>query len=68
MKKLYRSRTDRKLTGLCGGVSVYANLDPNVVRLLAIVLIVMSGVLPGIAAYVIASIIIPEEGETNAQA
>ena len=66
MKKLYRNRTDRKITGLCGGIADYVNVDPNVIRLLALVMILISGVFPGLVAYIVASVIIPEEGVPHA--
>jgi phage shock protein C len=33
-KKLYRSRTNRMISGVCGGLGEYANIDPTIVRLL----------------------------------
>ena len=35
-KKLYRSRTDRKIWGVCGGLAKYFDIDPTVVRVIAI--------------------------------
>ncbi|MDD3401752.1 MAG: PspC domain-containing protein [Hespellia sp.] len=57
-KKLYRSQTNRTICGVCGGVGEYFNIDPTLVRL-AWVLIACVG--PGILAYIIAAIIIPDE-------
>jgi phage shock protein PspC (stress-responsive transcriptional regulator) len=58
-KRLTRSRNDRWLAGVCGGVGEYAGIDPNLVRLLAVVGAVFSaGTL--FLAYVIAWIVIPE--------
>ena len=54
-KKLYRSRTNRILGGVCGGIGEYFNVDANIVRLLFLI----SGA--GIMIYVIAWILIPEE-------
>lgn len=57
-KKLYRSRTDRKLCGVCAGLAKYLNIDPTVVRLIfAIVALVGCGLL----IYIICALIIPEE-------
>ncbi len=58
-KKLYRSRTDRMLGGVCGGIAEYFNVDPTLIRLLAVVLIMAGGA--AIIAYIIAWIVIPEE-------
>lgn len=56
-KKLYRSKTSRMLCGVCGGIGEYLNIDPTLVRLLA-VLLGCSGT--GILVYIIAAIIIPD--------
>ena len=58
-KKLYRSRTDRKIWGVCGGLGVYFNLDPVMIRIIWAVLFFAGGI--GFLAYVLAWIIIPEE-------
>ena len=57
-KKLYRSKTNKMLAGVCGGLGEYANLDPTIVRLLA-VLIGLSGA--GLVAYLVCAVIIPEK-------
>lgn len=58
-KRLYRSNRDRKICGVCGGIAEYFALDPTIVRLVwAIVTLI--GVLPGVIAYIIAAIIIPQ--------
>ena len=58
MKKLYRSKTDKKICGVCGGLGEYFNVDSTIIRLAAVLLIFME---VGILAYIIAAIIIPEE-------
>ena len=60
-KRLYRSRTDRMLGGVCGGIAKYFNVDPTLIRLLAAALILAGGAI--IIAYIIAWIVIPEEPE-----
>lgn len=60
MKRLYRSYTDKKIAGICGGLGEYFGIDPTVVRLGAAILCVGTGIFPGIFAYVIAWIIVPE--------
>ena len=57
-KKLYRSMTNKMLCGVCGGIGEYFNIDPTIVRLLA-VLFACCGA--GLLAYIIAAIIIPVE-------
>lgn len=60
MKKLYRSVTDKQISGLCGGIARYFNTDPTVVRLIALIAALCSfGTV--VAIYLIASIIVPKE-------
>ncbi len=59
MKKLYRSRKDSKIAGVCGGIAEYFDVDPTIVRLLAVLTIFFGG--GGIIAYIIAWIIVPLE-------
>ena len=56
-KKLYRSRKNRMLCGVCGGIGEYLNIDPTLVRLLAVLL---GCSWTGILVYIIAAIIIPD--------
>ena len=58
MKKLYRSKTDKKICGVCGGLGEYFNVDSTIIRLAAVLLIFME---VGILAYIISAIVIPEE-------
>ena len=57
-KKLYRSRTNKKLFGVCGGLAEYFEIDATVIRLLWVLAVVCAGA--GILAYLIAALIIPE--------
>ena len=57
-KKLYRSTTDKKIAGVCGGLAKYLNIDPTVIRVIW-ALIAVGGA--GILAYIICALIIPEE-------
>lgn len=57
-KRIYRSAKDRMLGGVCGGIGEYFDVDPTIVRLVAVVF-ALSGA--GILAYIIAWIIIPEQ-------
>ncbi len=58
-KKLYRSRTDRKIWGVCGGLAAYFYEDTKLVRVLAVISIFVSGL--GIIAYIVIRIMVPEE-------
>ncbi|MFA5295668.1 MAG: PspC domain-containing protein [Methanoregulaceae archaeon] len=64
MKRLYRSRSDRLLGGICGGLGTHFDTDPNLIRIIWIVLSLLSiGI--GVIAYIAAWIIIPEEPEAG---
>ena len=58
-KKLYRSKIDKKLCGVCAGIAEYLNLDPTVVRLIWVLLVLCAGC--GLLAYLICALIIPEK-------
>jgi len=58
-KKLYRSKKDRIIGGVCGGLGEYFDIDPTLIRLFWVIGILIWGV--GIFAYFIAWIIIPEK-------
>jgi phage shock protein C len=58
-RKLYRSRTDCKLAGVCGGLAQYFNLDATLIRVLFIVLAVLGG--SGLVLYLAMWIIVPNE-------
>ncbi|UVI31356.1 PspC domain-containing protein [Paenibacillus spongiae] len=63
MKKLYRSRRDKKLFGLCGGVAEMLNVDATLLRILLIVLTVFtSGAM--ILVYILAGLVVPKEPPT----
>ena len=57
-KRLYKSRTNRVLCGVCGGIGEYFGIDPAIVRLLCVLLGCTS---TGLILYIIAAIIMPEE-------
>jgi phage shock protein PspC (stress-responsive transcriptional regulator) len=59
VKRLYRSRYDKKLGGVCAGLADYFEIDVTLVRLLWLLLVVFYG--SGILAYIIAWIVIPQE-------
>ena len=59
-KKLYKSRNDKKLSGVCAGIAEYFGIDPTLVRLLWAVITVFSAVVAGTLAYIVCALIIPE--------
>ena len=57
-KKLYLSKKDKKIGGVCGGVAEYFNIDSTLVRLLFVLFVLALG--SGLLAYIIAWIVVPE--------
>lgn len=60
-KRLCRSKKERMICGVCGGVAEYFNVDPTIVRLLWAALTIFSAFFPGIILYLICCVVIPEE-------
>jgi phage shock protein C len=60
-KKLYRSSTNSMITGVCGGLAEYIEIDATVLRLIWAVVVVFTGFVPGILVYIVAAIIMPLE-------
>jgi phage shock protein C len=58
-RKLYRSRSNRKLAGVCGGLAQYFNTDPTLIRVLFVVFALLGG--PGLVVYLVLWIVVPEE-------
>ncbi len=63
-KKLYKTEQDRVLCGVCGGIGEYLNLDPNVVRLLAVLIAVFSAGFPTVIAYIVMACVLPSKSQT----
>ena len=60
-KKLYKSRKNKMIGGVCGGLADYLNMDPTIVRILAAILCVIKGA--GIILYIVAFIVMPYDEE-----
>lgn len=58
-KRLFRSTTNKKLCGVCGGIGEYFNMDPTIVRIIWLIITFAGGA--GLLAYLICALIIPEE-------
>ena len=58
-KKLYKSNTDKKLDGVCGGIGKYFDIDSSVVRLAWVAFTLLGG--SGLLAYIICDIVLPRE-------
>ena len=60
-KKLYKSRTDKKICGVCGGIAKYLEIDSTIVRLILVLSVLCAGV--GVLAYFVAALVMPYEPE-----
>ncbi len=59
-KLLTRSRSNRMIAGICAGMGEYSNIDPTVMRLIAVLLLFLTGPL-AVIVYLILVLVIPEE-------
>lgn len=60
-KKLYKSRSDKKLCGVFGGLAKYLEVDPSIVRIIGGILVLFTGL--GLVAYIVGALVIPFEPE-----
>lgn len=58
-KKIYRSRTNKKLAGILGGLGQYVGIDPTILRIIFIILLFGTGIFPLVLIYIICIFIIP---------
>lgn len=58
-KKFYRSRTDRKIWGVCGGLAKYFDVDPTIVRVIFVASILVGTL--GLWVYIILALLVPQE-------
>jgi len=63
-RKLYRSRSDRKLAGVCGGLAAFFSLDPTLIRVLFVILALAGG--SGIVIYLAMWIMVPSQPQDAA--
>ena len=60
MPKLYRSATDQKIAGICGGLAEIYNVDANLIRLAVVFLGLVTQVVPVVVTYLVAWMLLPE--------
>ena len=60
-RSLQRSKTDRMIAGVCGGIARSFGWDPTIVRILYVLVSIVSAAFPGILFYIILWVLIPEE-------
>lgn len=65
MRKIYRSKKDKLIAGICGGLGEMFEIDPTLIRLGLVFIGLVTGVLPFIIAYIVGWIIIPVNPETE---
>lgn len=64
MKKLYKSRTDKKLAGVLGGIAEYFQIDSTLIRLIFVITLIF-GVGTPLLIYIIAALIMPTQWEVR---
>ena len=64
-RKLYRSRSDRRIAGVCGGLGKYLKVDSNIIRIGFVIVCLATAVIPVIIFYFLAIGIVPEESNTH---
>jgi phage shock protein C len=65
VRRLHRSRTNRVLAGVCGGIAEHYGSDPTAVRLAALVIGLFTGIFPMVVLYIVAAIVVPEVGASQ---
>ena len=60
-KKLLRSRSDRWIAGICGGIGDYFDVDPALVRLVYMLLTFFSAGFPGVMIYLVLWLVMPKD-------
>ena len=59
-KRLYKSATDKKISGVCAGIAEYFDIDPTIVRVLYVVLSLFTTAFPGLIVYIVLALVMPE--------
>ncbi|MDX1535363.1 MAG: PspC domain-containing protein [Candidatus Spechtbacterales bacterium] len=59
MKKLYLSSTDKKMAGVVGGLSEYFDIDSTLLRVIWALVVVFTGIFPGVIVYILAWLVMP---------
>ena len=59
MKRIYRSDKDKMMAGLCGGAGEMLDVDPTLIRLCAIAICLITGIVPVVVCYIVGWAIVP---------
>ena len=62
-RPLRRSRTNRRIAGVIGGLAEYTRMDPTLLRLIYVVGSIVSAAFPGLLVYLLLWLLVPEAGE-----
>ena len=62
-KKLYRSISNRKISGVCAGIAEYFNIDPTLVRVIWAITSIFA--FAGVVAYLVCALVIPEKPDVD---
>ncbi|MBI4132782.1 MAG: PspC domain-containing protein [Candidatus Sungbacteria bacterium] len=63
MKKLYRSSSNKIFAGIIGGIGEYFDIDPVLLRLVWLLIVISSGIVPGVIVYLLAIYIVPKKSD-----
>lgn len=63
-KKLYKIEQGKILCGVCGGIAEYLNLDPNIIRLITVLIGIFTAFVPTLIAYIVMACILPDKSMT----
>ncbi len=61
MKKLYKSNKNKIFAGVIGGIGEYFDIDPVILRLVWVLIVIFTGFVPGLIAYLISILVVPEK-------
>lgn len=61
MRRLYKSKENKIIAGIIGGIGEYFNVDPVILRVIWTVIVAFTGFVPGIIVYLIAVFVVPDK-------
>jgi phage shock protein C len=61
MKRIYLSKTNSRIFGICGGIGQAYDIDPTLVRLVVVFLTLATAVIPGLVTYLLGWFIVPDQ-------
>jgi phage shock protein C len=64
-KRLYKSKEDKIIAGVIGGLGEYFDIDPTILRLLYILIAIVTGLIPAVLGYIIAVLVVPNHPHSH---